>query len=53
MLRTLTGVFYLTAALAWCVATAQAVSIDWVWVDDPGNACDIQAYGCIGAVADV
>ena len=27
------------------------VTIDWVTVGDPGNACDTQAQGCFGAVA--
>ena len=30
-----------------------AVTIDWVTVGDPGNACDVQSQGCFGAVADV
>ena len=29
---------------------ASAVSIDWVTVGDPGNACDPQSDGCYGAV---
>jgi len=34
-------------------STAQAVvSIDWVTVGDPGNACDTQTSGCFGSVAD-
>ena len=31
-------------------APASAVTIDWVTVGDPGNACDVQAGGCFGAV---
>jgi formylglycine-generating enzyme required for sulfatase activity len=32
---------------------ASAVTIDWVAVGDPGNACDTQpSQGCFGAVAD-
>jgi hypothetical protein len=44
----------LTAALILILAIsgpAQAVTIDWVTVGDPGNACDIQSQGCFGAVA--
>jgi formylglycine-generating enzyme required for sulfatase activity len=32
---------------------AHAVTIDWVTVGDPGNACDTQPQGCFGSVADV
>jgi len=32
--------------------TASAVSIDWVTVGDPGNACDTQSGGCFGSVAE-
>jgi formylglycine-generating enzyme required for sulfatase activity len=32
-------------------APASAVTIDWVTVGDPGNACDPQSDGCYGAVA--
>ncbi len=43
----------LLCALALCVALlaapASAVSIDWVTVGDPGNACDTQSTGCFGA----
>jgi len=28
------------------------VTIDWVTVGDPGNACDTQSQGCFGAVAE-
>jgi formylglycine-generating enzyme required for sulfatase activity len=31
---------------------ASAVTIDWVTVGAPGNACDPQSQGCFGAVAD-
>jgi hypothetical protein len=34
-------------------APASAVTVDWVTVSDPGNACDVQTGGCFGAVADV
>jgi len=30
---------------------ASAVTIDWVTVGDPRNACDLQSQGCFGAVA--
>lgn len=33
-------------------AVATAVTIDWVEVVQPGNACDTQAEGCFGAVAN-
>lgn len=39
---TLAGFCFVTVALGWCVSTAQAVSIDWVTVGDPGNAGDPQ-----------
>ena len=32
-------------------SAASAVTIDWVTVGDPGNACDPQPQGCFGAVA--
>ncbi|MBW2236830.1 MAG: SUMF1/EgtB/PvdO family nonheme iron enzyme [Deltaproteobacteria bacterium] len=32
-------------------APASAVTIDWVTVGDPGNACDVQFNRCFGAVA--
>ena len=32
--------------------SASAVTIDWTLVGDPGNACDTQANGCFGSVAD-
>ena len=31
--------------------TASAVTIDFVTVGDPGNACDVQSQGCFGSVA--
>lgn len=31
--------------------TAAVVTIDWVTVGDPGNACDTQPQGCFGSVA--
>jgi hypothetical protein len=30
---------------------AHSVSIDWVTIGAPGNACDLQPQGCFGAVA--
>lgn len=30
-----------------------AVTVDWLTVGDPGNACDSQSDGCFGAVACV
>jgi formylglycine-generating enzyme required for sulfatase activity len=43
-----------TAFVAHAVAsTASAtVTIDWVTVGAPGNACDVQPQGCFGTVAD-
>jgi len=42
----------LLAAFLLCLApAASAVTLDWVSVGDPGNACDTQAQGCFGAVA--
>jgi formylglycine-generating enzyme required for sulfatase activity len=32
-------------------APASAVTIDWVPIGNPGNACDVQSQGCFGAVA--
>ena len=31
---------------------ASAFTVDWVTVGDPGNACETQAEGCFGAVAN-
>ena len=28
------------------------VTIDWVTVGDPGNACDPQSQGCFGSAAE-
>lgn len=39
------------AASLWLAGAASAVTIDWVTVGDPGNACDTQTQGCFGAVA--
>ncbi|MGH8513834.1 MAG: SUMF1/EgtB/PvdO family nonheme iron enzyme, partial [Gammaproteobacteria bacterium] len=39
----------LVVVLALC-GSASAVSIDWTYVGDPGNACDVQAQGCFGSV---
>jgi formylglycine-generating enzyme required for sulfatase activity len=39
-------------ASLWLGSPASAVTIDWVTVGDPGNACDVQSQGCFGAVAD-
>jgi formylglycine-generating enzyme required for sulfatase activity len=50
MARTLTGLFCFTVALGWCVAAAQAVSIEWVTVGAPGNAADTTDGGAVGAV---
>jgi len=42
----------LSFALSLMLAPAAwAVSIDWVTVGDPGNACDVQSQGCFGSVA--
>ncbi len=40
--------FVLTALLF--ALPAHAVSIEWVEVGDPGNACETQSQGCFGAV---
>ena len=43
----------LVAASLWLAGDASAlVNIDWVVVGDPGNACDPQMQGCLGAVAN-
>jgi len=44
----------LTACALWLTSNpASAVTIDWVTVGNPGNACDVPVSGaCIGAVAD-
>ena len=41
---------FFTAFYAFTSA-ASAVTIDWVTVGDPGNACDTQPQGCFGAVS--
>jgi hypothetical protein len=33
-------------------APASAVTLDWVTVGNPGNACDVQSQGCFGAVSE-
>jgi len=35
----------------WATPAASVVTIDWVTIDNPGNACDTQTQGCFGAVA--
>jgi formylglycine-generating enzyme required for sulfatase activity len=40
----------LAAASPWLTPAASAVTIDWVTLGDPGNACDTQTQGCFGAV---
>ena len=40
----------LVAGSFWLASAASAVTIDWVTVGDPGNACDTQSQGCFGAV---
>ena len=39
------------AALLFAFPAHAEVTIDWVTVGDPGNACDTQSQGCFGAVA--
>ena len=39
------------AALLFVLPAHAEVTIDWVTVGDPGNACDTQTDGCFGAVA--
>ena len=42
----------LSLGLAFLHGTAaSALTVDWVTVGDPGNACDSQSQGCFGAVA--
>ncbi len=43
----------MVAAFVWLSPAASAVTIDWVTIGDPGNACDPQMSGCHGSVADV
>ena len=41
----------LLVLVALCFAVpAHAVTIEWVEVGDPGNACDVQLRGCFGSV---
>ncbi len=42
----------LVAASLFLAPAASAVTIDWVTVGDPGNACDTQSDGCFGSVAE-
>ncbi len=42
----------LVAASLFLAPAASAVTIDWVTVGAPGNACDTQSQGCFGAVAE-
>jgi len=39
------------AALLFAPPAHAVVTIDWVTVGDPGNACDTQSQGCFGSVA--
>lgn len=49
----LRGVALLAGLGGWLVATAAgAVTMDWVTVGSPGNACDPQSQGCFGSVAE-
>jgi ELWxxDGT repeat protein len=53
-MRKLLGSFRLqlvTAAL-FLAPAASAITLEWRTVGDPGNSCDPQPLGCIGAVAD-
>ena len=38
------------AALLFVLPAHVDVTIEWVTVGDPGNACDTQSDGCYGAV---
>ena len=40
------------AALFLAPPASAVVTIDWVTVGDPGNACETQSQGCFGAVND-
>src|SRR2546426_11383845 len=42
----------LLAAALGSAPAASAGAVDWVSVGGPGNACDSQAQGCFGAVAN-
>ena len=48
-LPTLSAALMLALAVS---APALAVTIDWVTVGGPGNACDSQTQGCFGSVAN-
>jgi formylglycine-generating enzyme required for sulfatase activity len=54
MMRNRTRPSWLPLAVAFLLIApaASAVTIEWVTVGDPGNACDVQPQGCFGAVAD-
>ena len=39
------------SALLFALPAHAEVTVDWVTVGDPGNACDTQSEGCFGAVA--
>jgi formylglycine-generating enzyme len=38
------------ASLCLAASAASAVTIDWTFVGNPGNACDTQSQGCFGSV---
>jgi formylglycine-generating enzyme required for sulfatase activity len=40
----------IVASCVGVVVPASAVTIDWTFVGDPGNACDTQPQGCFGSV---
>jgi len=42
----------LAAALLLTLPASAVITIDWVTVGDPGNACDTQSQGCFGSVAE-
>jgi hypothetical protein len=50
MAGSLRSLALLVAALG-AASPALAVSIDWVFVGNPSNACDPQSQGCFGSVA--
>ena len=39
------------AALLFAFPAHAVVTIEWVTVGDPGNACDTQSQGCFGTVS--
>ncbi len=43
----------LIAAHSFASTASANVTIDWVTVADPGNACEVQSQGCFGAVAEI